>query len=198
MITITVKTDINRVAAKLGGLAEDLRNKAAASALNKTAALAKTEMSKQIRAEYNLSAAKVRERLVIRRAIGSGRVRLSSELIGTGKRSMNLIAFAEQKVTLATQRKRRSSNDRQLRFKIKRTGQAKIIRGAFIGNKGRTVFIRQGASRLPIKALSTIDIPQMFNQKRINQTVRSKAQAEFARVFESEARFYLSRFNATN
>lgn len=50
-------------------------------------------------------------------------------------------------------------------FKIKRNGPRKLIPGAFLINDGKTVMIRVGKQRLPIKALQTINVAQMFNTR---------------------------------
>ena len=76
----------------------------------------------------------------------------------------------------------------ELRFQVKRSGGKKLIKGAFIGNQGRTVFIREGKQRLPLKALNTIDVPNMFNTKRINEVVRKAMVARFPSAFQRELR----------
>ena len=40
----------------------------------------------------------------------------------------------------------------------------------------------------------TIDIPQMFNTKRINKVVVDYMLANFDRIFASNARYYTERF----
>jgi len=93
----------------------------------------------------------------------------------------------------ARRRSRRGTMN-QLHFQIKRAGGKKMIKGAFIGNKGRTVFIREGRERLPIKALATIDVPQMFNARRINSIVRAVMLKRFETNFRRELRAVLKGF----
>ena len=83
---------------------------------------------------------------------------------------------------------------RKLRVKVKR-GSTKPLPGAFIGNKGRTVFRRVGKKRLPIEPVQTIDVAQMFNTRRINEVVLATINARLPEIFEREAAFYLQRFN---
>lgn len=193
---INVRADVKAVQRKLGILSENVRDQAIASALNDTIAKGKTQMSREIGAEYNLPARTIKERLSITRAKRSGFYALTASLTGSakrrGRRAMNVIAF----LTTKGAAKRRKAGDTQLRFKIKRTGAPKIIRGSFIGNQGRTVFIREGAARLPIKAVTTGDIPQMFNQKSINRIVRTTMERDFATILERRMRYYIARFNA--
>jgi hypothetical protein len=78
--------------------------------------------------------------------------------------------------------------------KVKRSGARKVISGAFVGNKGRTVFTRVGKPRLPIKPVQTIDVPQMFNVKHINAAVVKAIERKFPQIFEREMRFALQQF----
>jgi Prophage minor tail protein Z (GPZ) len=183
MITLNVKADIGRVSREIGLFGKNME-RATASALNKAIAQGKTRMVKEIKAEYNLTATRIRQRLAIRRAYASGRVRLSAELKGTGKRAMNIIAFVKGTP------KRRAP----VYVQIKTAGGKKRLDDrSFVGNQGRTVFRRVGAKRLPIEPVRTIDVPQMFNQKRINKIVRDVMQQDFARILTSEARYYARR-----
>ncbi|MDB5965174.1 MAG: hypothetical protein JWQ72_1674 [Polaromonas sp.] len=197
---ISIKTNFPDVQRKLDALQGDVRSKALASAVNKTLEQAKTQMIREITGDYNVTAAYVRERLRIRRAtFKAGMFGITAELIGgDGKRrAANVIRFAESFVTMAQARKRAKDGSLdQLRFKIRKSGGKQLIKGAFIGNGGRTVFKRTGNDRLPIKAVSTIDVPQMFNQKRINARVVAAIYARFPELFERESKFFINRFNS--
>lgn len=203
------------VSRSLRGLREDIRNKAAARALNRTVEQARTAMSREIRAEFNMTAGEVNQALKIRKAAPStGAFFLTAELSSPTKRgrSLNLIRFVERFTTLAQYRKRVKAGEGgtqilrnggvvqkalQLRLKIKKRGQATTIKGAFIGNKGRTVFIREGDKRLPIKALQTIDVAQMFNTRRIRDAVLKHVDQIYPRILGREIKFYTDRFNAS-
>jgi hypothetical protein len=195
---ISITTNFPDIAKRLAGLQQDVANKALASAINKAAALAKTQMQREITSEFAVKAAYVRERLRVTRANANGKFGISASLIGGDgrRRSANVIRFIERFVTLAQQRKRvKAGTGNQLRFKIKRAGGLKIIRGAFIGNKGRTVFIRTTDKRLPIKAVSTIDVASMFNTKRINRKVVAMINARLPDLIDNDIRFFTAKFN---
>jgi hypothetical protein len=143
----------------------------------------------------------VRQRLRINRARVSGAaLKLEASLIGgDGKRrSANIIRFLEKSVTLAQSRKRsKAGTINRLFVQVKRKGGRKPLSDkTFIGNKGRTVFKRDGKDRLPISPVQVIDVAQMFNTRRINRVVVDKLQAKFPEIFEREAAFFLARFNA--
>jgi hypothetical protein len=187
-LVLSIKHDFKDVARQLGALQKDIQTKVVPAALNKVAAKAKTEMARAITSEFNIKADEVRARL---RVIRAGRkfeqwaAALDPFASSKRGRSLNLIRFLEKKVSLADARRRQKSGSLgDLRFQIKKVGGKKIIKGAFIGNKGRTVFIRETSDRLPIKALSTIDVPQMFNTRRINNRVVDRIRRDLPIEFE--------------
>lgn len=186
---IVVQTNFPEIANLLNELGDGIATQATARSLNATMAQAKTAMSKEIRAKYVLSASKVNESLKVRKASArDGLFDLEASLESPSQRgrSLNLINFGA-KQTL-----------KGVSIKISRDGGRKLIPGAFIANKGRTVFKRVGKERLPIKALQTIDVAQMFNVKKINEAVVSAINQRFPVIFERELKFYVDRFNAAN
>lgn len=195
---LTIASNFPEVDAALERLGEQVGRPALASAMNKTVDRARVQMQREIAGQYNVTVGYVRQRLKVRKAYARGQLNLSAELIGgDGKRrSANIIAFVERSVTLAQARKRAASGTlRVLRVKVKR-GQPKLLPGAFIGNKGRTVFRRVGKARLPIEPVQTIDVAQMFNTRRINQAVLRSIEVNLPAIFQREAAFYLTRFGA--
>lgn len=196
---IDVRTNIVEAKRDLAKLEANIRQRAIARALNKTAEQGKTQMRRAIAQEFAIAQADVGVKLMIRKARegyfgGLLSVEISALQSRRG-RGFNVIRFMERKVSLAQARRRRKAGTlKDLHFKIKRGGELKRIRGAFIGNKGRTVFMREGKARLPIKAVTTIDVPQMFNTKRINQRVVRFLQEKFPEVLKREIDYYVGRF----
>lgn len=186
---LSITTNFPQVQKALERMQADIANRAVSSALNKTVAQARTSMSKEIRAEFNLSASEVRDSLRITRASASGgRFRLEATLSSIsrpGKRSLNLAHFGARQVA------------KGVSVKIKRKGPRKVIKGAFLINSGATVMIRSGKDRLPIEARQTIAVSQMFNTRRINTKVVDFVKAKFPEIFVNEAKFFTDRFNAT-
>jgi len=183
-----IKTNFPDVQRAIAQLRDDVARKATASALNKTVAQAKTAMSREIRAEFMLPAAKVNQALRINRARAAGgqfSLEASLESPRQRGRSLNLANFAAKQTR------------RGVTFKVKRGGPRKLIPGAFLINEGKTVMIRTGKKRLPIKALQTIDVAQMFNTQRINGKVVSFIEEKFPELFANEAKFFTNRFNQT-
>ena len=179
---ISIQTNFPDVAAELARLQATMAIQVLARSLNRTIEQARTEMSRQIRAEYNLGAAYVRDRLSIKRAFASsGQFNLSAELRGGGKRrSANVSNFGARQVAEGVS-------------VLIRKGQRRTIKGVFMGNKGRTVFKRDGKERLPISPVQTIDVAQMFNARRINAAVQAAMLAKFPAIFERELAFAMSK-----
>lgn len=200
MTTISIRNNFPEVAAKLNQLGMDIGNKAVVRALNTTIDQGKTQMARQISQEFRVSVGTAKGRLkVFKASARNGAFRFVAILEATKKakgRSMNLIAFVNKgKVSKASaKRSGRTDLAGQLQFQIKRGGGKKAIKGAFIGNAGRTVFIRTGKDRLPIKALNTIDIGQMFNTRRVNKVVRQVMLDKFPANFQRELRAVLGGF----
>lgn len=198
MVTLSIKADFGDVKKKLNALSSDLQKRVVPAALNKVIAKANTEMTRQITSEFNIKQQEVRSRLRITRAkrnYDRWFARLDPFASARAGRSLNLIRFVEKSVTLAERNRRMKNNTLQdLRFKIKRGAGAKIIKGAFIANNGRTVFIREGKGRLPIKALSTIDVPQMFNIRRIQGVVLDRIKRDMVIEFDRAIKSAMSGY----
>lgn len=197
---ISIKHNFPDVIRSLEGLPDELRNTVLGRTLNKAVDKAKTQMIRQIAGEFNVTATYVRAKLtVVRARFAGGRVNLEAELRGgDGKRrSANVIAFLEKSVSFAEAKRRAKKGTlNQLGFKFKKTGPIKNIDGAFIGNKGRTVFRRTGNSRLPIEPVRTIDVPSMFNTRKLNAAVIRSIEKDLPEIFIRESRHAVDKFNA--
>lgn len=201
MITLDVKADIAATLKRVQGIRTEVVDQASAAALNRTADKARTAMTREITREFEIPAAQVRNSLEVFRASKAlGNLTATLRAFGSRKRngrSLNLIHFLERKVTLAEAKRRKKGGTlNQLRFKVRKGQGAKVIPGAFLGNNGRTVFQRVGKERLPIKALATVDVPAMFNTRRINARVVEVIQGEFPIEFERAVRVFSDRLNA--
>lgn len=170
----------------LDGMREDIGRQATARALNTTIAQAKTSMSREIRQEFMITASKVNQSLRISKANSfKGELRMQASLESPAKRgrSINVAAFGARQTK------------KGVTIKIKRNGPRHLIPGGFIINDGKTVMIRVGSKRLPIKAIQTIDVAQMFNTKRINSKVQRFMVEKFPSLFAREVKYYTEKFN---
>jgi hypothetical protein len=180
---LTIKVDTRAVQAMLKGLGDAVQGTAIREAVNKAAAKGNTEMKRRISREFNLPSRDVGSQLDVTKARkGAGAITATILALPKrrGKRALNVIEFLERKVTLAEARRRLKSGTRNvLRFEIRR-GRKVTIPGSFIATANRGTFVAQrvGKSRLPIKSVQTIDVPQMFNTQRIKREVVRKLEAE--------------------
>ncbi len=200
---LQISADFKGVQSALNALPGEIRQRVLASAINKTMDQARTAMTREITREFAIPARLVRERLQVRRVSPrTDTLDMEGSLsAGNGqRRGMNLIHFLRQSSAAKVQARKRGKTGQlsQLQFKIKRNGPAKMVRGAFVGNDGRTVFIRTSSTRLPIKPVTTVGVEQMFNQRAINRTVTRVVVDRFPEIFRREAAYYLSKFNGGN
>jgi hypothetical protein len=197
-VEVVGMADVQR---RLAKISRELAPQVIQPALNKVVDKARAEATRAITAEYAVKAADVRNSVNIRRA-GGGRLEVTLEVFGSPSRrgrSMNLIRFlavaqAAMKAVRVKGKKVTKADlaqiGRQLGFLIRRDGGIKTIPGAFVGNKGRTVFIRvpgkQMASRSgrltkhteAIAPLQVIGFSQMFSSRRILERVLKRIREE--------------------
>ena len=193
MVAISIKTDFTELDRRLSRLSYAVRERATPAALNKVIAKAKTEMTRAITSEFNLRSDEVRTTLRIFNARRQTKDWVAVlDPFGSKRKkgtTINLIRFVEKRVSLAEGRRRAKAGVRdQVFFKIKKSGGKQTLRGAFIATSRRTggtaVFTRVGKERYPIEAKQTIDIPQMFNTRRIQNAVLARIDKELVIEFD--------------
>lgn len=200
MIAINVRHNFPEVQRKLRLLSDDIRDRALAAALNKVADKAKTQAVRAITDEYAIKSSEVRPRITVRGASAKG-LRLSAvvEVMPGSRRgrSLNVIHFLERKVTLAEAKRRAKRGTlNQLHFKFRKTGGMKMIPGSFIvtANRGTFVAARVGRTRYPIESKQVIDVPQMFNARKINSRIVATINDQFPVEFDRASAFFLQKF----
>lgn len=203
MIKIDVQ-GIDAIQRKLAGVSREMQAKVLQPAINKAADKARAEINRAIPQEFAVKAAEVRNAVSLRRA-SAGRVEAVIEVFGSARkrgRSLNLIHFLAAVQAVGRAYKVRGAKaskadlarlDQQLGFIIRKAGGVKKIEGAFVGNKGRTIFRRVGRGRLPIEPVQVIGFSQMFNSRRINQRVMEKINADLPVEVDRALRLLLSR-----
>lgn len=188
MISVKV-LNVGDVKARLAKQAQGVRDKAIGPAINKVAEKARAEINRAIPQEFAVKASEVRNAITLRKA-RAGNPEALIEIFGSTRkrgRSLNLIHFlaavqaAGQSVNVRGSRASKRSLSGlggQLGFLIKRAGGLKKLEGAFVGNKGRTIFRRTGSARLPIEPLQVIGFSQMFSSRRISGRILAKINAD--------------------
>lgn len=203
-ISVDVK-GIDAVQKKLAGLQSGIKDRVLAAAVNKTAAKAVTEVNRAIREEYVVKAEEVRNSISLRRAT-SGNIVANIDIFGSKSRrgrSANMIRFLaaiqasgiaiKTRGAAGVKRKDLVGLGRQLGFQVKRSGGLKQIRGAFVGNSGRTVFIRETKARLPIEPVQVIGFSQMFASNKISKRVMAKVDRDLIVEVERALKMVMER-----
>jgi hypothetical protein len=199
---------IEEVKAALNRIPEAARGRAMAQALKRTAEKGRTMIDRAIRDEYLIPRERILNSIETSRS-GSyegGTLTASIDIWGSSSkrgRSANIIRYMEKSVTLAEARRRAKAGTLAklhkgrklpiLRFRFRKGGGVKTVAGAFVGNKGRTVFRRIGPGRLPIEAIQIIDLPQMFTATKIKRPVLQGIERVLVEEAERAVRFALSR-----
>lgn len=176
---IDVRHNLGNVELFYKTLSGNVKSKALVRTLNRTATTVRAEASRQIRERYNLKSASAKERILVRNA--------------TAETLKAVIAASGRPIPIAEFSARQSS--RGARFTIIK-GKPQTLAHAFVatmrsGHRG--VYQRRGSKRLPIAEKYTIGVPQMFTQRKILAALVTVAEERFPRVFEQEARYYLSK-----
>jgi hypothetical protein len=197
-VHIEIKTDFKEAYALLKVLPATLRDKVMAGSLNRTIEQGRTQAVRSITSEYNMKASYARARLSIsyaRRA--SGAFSMTARLSGGNgrKRAANVISFDARQVAGGVS------------VKIKKSAGRKIIKGAFIANKGRTVFERASGTTMAsrgkysgtkhgeaIKAVQTVGIPQMFTSRKVNKAIEQSLLSNFPKVFRQQLSFHMGKY----
>jgi len=215
MITLSLQDDFAALDRRLERMLDPAaRGVATRQALNKVAAKARTTARRQVRAHYNLKASEINPRISLAPARGSDLDRLIAVVQAlpspsTPGRSMNVIRFVVRRVSRQERQRRKTRGidsvvRRETRrgrtrtfpvlfFQIRRDGVPQRIRGAFIGNRGRTVFRRLVRGRLPIESVQTIDVTQMFAARKVLDPVVQRIRDELPIEVERALRRALER-----
>lgn len=184
MITVDVQ-GMAGVQRMLRAFPETLRDTILQPAINKSADKARAEIARAIPQEFHVKSSEVRSSLRLTRA-RAGRLDAWLDVFGSTRkqgRSLNLIHFLAAVQGGGQARNVRGTRSRQidllglqnqLGFLIRRGAGLKQIPGAFIGNRGRTIFRRTGDARLPIEPVQVVGYGQMFASRRISERVQAK------------------------
>lgn len=187
-IELDVSLDYKQVQRMFRDIPGNIVPRATASALNKSAGRAETVAVRKLSEATGLKQKDVRSYMAKVRAT---RTKLIATISATG-RHLNLIRFGARKVkagiSAAPWKKRR------------------IFKGAFIGNKGRTVFVRdkklgympsrkgQTKHSEKIKPVWGPSVPTEFVRKKVDESMRDIAAQVFPKLFRHEMNWRLRKY----
>lgn len=159
-------------------------------AVNRAANAAKVQIAKEVNSKYQISSAKVRSTLDIKKA---NRGNLVAEVKSEGK-NIGLYKF---KVSPKT--KVRRGKSKVYRASVKKEGGYKELSGkpkpfvAEMKNSHMGVFVRKGRSRLSIKELYGPSVPQMIKNEEIMDSIEKRTSEVLNKRIDHEISYLLSQ-----
>jgi len=179
MINPSATIDIRNSLEYLDNVKSEIADKALVRALNKTAAQAKVQASKEIRsAGYGIKAAIVKKSIFVGRAAAA---RLNSAVVAKGKR-INLYSYSARQVKAG------------VTAQVKAKGARTLYEHAFIIKKSNTVFARvvvggKRVARLPIEPIFGPTVPEAFADQAVQTALIAAVQQKFPAILFREVNF---------
>lgn len=174
---IDISSNIEKLTKNLNTFQRKVIPQAISSSLNKTGRTLFKEIKRDIAKDTGLKQKEIAERMSLQK---SNRNNLNVSIRMRG-RWFNLIRFKARQLKRGV--------------KTKAWGEWTLNKGAFIANKGRTVFARISKARLPIKALvgpnPVIELDKRIEKLEFNLGIKSR----FGEVFPRELAYRLSKVN---
>lgn len=172
---IDIKADVAAARRQLYSWQHNVIPKATAAALNRTGDHANTLTVLDLAEVTGLKQKDVRAAMRrVRAKWGNLEYRLAA--IG---RALNLIRFG------ARQTKKGVS--------ASAWGKRKIYKSTFIANQGRTVFVREGKARLPIKAVHGPSLPREFGRAQFMNNLKAAVTLKWRTEFAHQLAYYLRK-----
>ena len=161
----------------LATLNPQVTQKALSRTINELGSKMRTQMTKEVRKTYNIKAKDIKQKMKIKRSKYST---LKYVLDVEGK-TLNAMRFDAKKL------KARG----QVSLKIKKANGRRIIQRAFMAKNGAVLQRVKGTKQ--IRAVQTLSIPQMFNDKIVEQA-KVSAGKDFTKTFERNFSFYIDKY----
>jgi len=182
---------------KLDGIDEVLQQlnpRTYQKALNKTVndmgLKMRTKLVKDVRKKYNISAAKLKQHMNIKRSRYDN-MRYEMHISSKRRNVMNFAAKKLKKANgLTTKSGKADKRKDRISLKIKNAGGRQTLKHSFLAKNG-AVLHRVGKTQ-EIKAVTTISIPQMFNDKMLKEA-KEMAQKETGTKLKDNFAFYLGK-----
>ncbi len=168
---IDVRSNIKEVSKTMSKLDRQVIPKATVMGLNKGITNVRTQVVRRVSKTTGIKQKHLRQLITVSKA---GKVKGPVAVFALREKYPNLIRFNARKVKLGVS--------------ATAWGFRKIYEGAFIGNKGRTVFARETKKNLPIEALPGPSAAVQMVREKIDEAVAAigidKFNAEFQRQIQ--------------
>ncbi|MGF7431091.1 phage tail protein [Thermoanaerobacterium thermosaccharolyticum] len=188
---------LNRIAIELKNLDNQIPG-AASSAVNRTLDFVYTRIGRLVTQEYAIKVSDVKKTMTKYKA---SKTNLYAKIISKGH-TLSLAHFPFSPKKPMTGGKRRKA--KAVKVKIKRQEGYKTIKTnplPFVASTGArsadktqfNVFKREGSSRLPIKVLRTLSIPQMITNVNVSDQIQKLAQEKLMERIQHEIEWRLDK-----
>ncbi|WP_260288454.1 phage tail protein [Peribacillus aracenensis] len=172
---------------KLGAFSKKAPN-AISSSLNRAVTNVASNVSKEVRKEYNIKSADIKNTLSKTRA---SRSNLSAIVESRGE----LIPLDKFKVSPRTVQPKRK---KPIKVGVKKGGVKPLLHSFVSDVNGIKVFERKGKARLPVKKLFGPSIPQMLKNEDIRKNIDREGSETFNRRLDHEINRILDRGSASS
>jgi len=194
---ISAQIDMSRAIEKLRTLPQKVQDRAIKDTINKVADRTNTAMKREITGEYTMKSGRVGEQLKVIKASNKGAViQAILKATGSGKgRNIGSFKFSVVKGSGPYKYVRAKMKDGSwkmlkvragagVKYQIKKNGAVHFLPGAWLATNGVAVLFRDQRQDYKVRGFTTIDVPEMFNAKRINQRVIEFAKQQL--IIETE------------
>lgn len=173
-----LKLELKGIDKVLSVLEPSKTRKAVARTLNELGSKASTLLVKEVRQSYNIKARDLKNFIKVKRS-NYGTLQYFMDI---KSKSLNVTRFGAKKL----------KQKGYVSVKIKNsTGRSNLVPAFFSNKKGNAVLTRIGKTQ-EIKGISTLSIPQMFNQK-ILEKAEGMVGNEYDRLFKKNFDFYIGK-----
>ena len=173
-----LKLELKGIDKVLSVLEPSKTRKAVARTLNELGSKASTLLVKEVRQSYNIKARDLKNFIKVKRS-NYGTLQYFMDI---KSKSLNVTRFGAKKL----------KQNGYVSVKIKNsTGRSNLVPAFFSNKKGNAVLTRIGKTQ-EIKGISTLSIPQMFNQK-ILEKAEGMVGNEYDRLFKKNFDFYIGK-----
>jgi hypothetical protein len=195
VIDVDISADFSRVEKMLGSLSSKILPKAAASAMNRTAASVRGEAVKVISKSTGIKQKEVRRRVDVRRA----NLRRLTAVVVARRYAPNLIEYvARSQQNVKTFRRRLRGGRYKYKGVISRAwGEREVYDGTFIGRSGRNgrlvVLRRSDKKASGVVGVSGPSVRRTFIEEQVERVMRATAAKRWRVNIDRELKFRLSK-----
>lgn len=203
MIEVSVQHNIDQVARDIGALSDRIVKRAAARALNRIGAQAKTQAVREIKERYRIGTRMMSKYITVSRRASAASLFVVVKAEG---RPLPLLAFNARQTRQGVSVEIVKGNRKLLKHafigrlksghegvfsRVSGRGASGYLWGKFQWRHGKGSRLRKKGRDLPIAELLTLGIPQAFSNRVVMERLEALVRDKFPAVFDHEVKFLL-------